>query len=440
VSPRSFEEPQQPSSAKRAVGMLKSLLRPWRGATLWNSLAYDALGVPLGILIGVPVILLVGLGIGLAVTFVVAIPIVWVTFFVTSGLGSIERSRAAALLGVNLASPHTAPPSGSSWWVRLTRRLTSASRWREIAFLGLALPVLGALGGTLLALWALALTLVALPFFVSFLPGHSADYGVLRIHSGLSSVGALVVGVIGIAVVAPQFTMALANLERRTTRWLLGPRHRSALERKVDELEIRRGAAVDSAETERRRIERDLHDGAQQRLVALAMDLGRARERFDTDPEGARQLVDDAHEEAKAALKELRGLARGIHPAILTDRGLDAALSVVLARCPVPVTLSVELPVRPNAALESAAYFVVAEALTNVAKHAQASRAEVSVALKNERLVIEIRDNGVGGAQASEGSGLSGLSDRVTALGGWMNLVSPQHGPTTLIVELPCES
>jgi signal transduction histidine kinase len=417
-----------------------SLIRPWRGTTLWNCLAYDALGVPLGFIIGVPVIVLVGLSLGLAITFVIAIPIVWLTFFVTSALGSMERSRAAALLGINLASPHATPVPGNSWWSRLTKRLTTASRWREIAYLGFALPVLGALGGVLLALWALVLTLVALPFFAWSLPGHSADFGFMRIHSGLPSIAALVVGVIGLIVVAPQFTMALAGLERQTARWLLGPRDRSALERKVDELEISRGAAVDSAETERRRIERDLHDGAQQRLVALAMDLGRARERFDTDPEGARQLVDDAHEEAKAALKELRGLARGIHPAILTDRGLDAALSVVLARCPVPVTLSVELPQRPDAALESAAYFVVAEALTNVAKHSKASRAEVSVALKNRRLVIEVRDNGVGDAVASEGSGLSGLADRVSALGGWMNIVSPHLGPTTLIVELPCES
>jgi signal transduction histidine kinase len=416
------------------------LIQPWRGATIWNALAYDALGVPLSFLIGVPVLLLVGLSIGLAATFVVAIPFVWLTFYVTAALGSLERSRAAALLGLNLARPHAKIAPGSSWWIRFTKRLTSASRWREIVFLGFALPVLGALGFALLALWAIVLTLVALPFFATFLPGHSANFGFMRIHSGLPSFVALLVGAFGILVVAPQLTLALAGLERRTATWLLGPRYRSDLERKVDELEVSRGAAVDSAEAQRRRIERDLHDGAQQRLVALAMDLGRARERFDTDPAGARQLVDDAHEEAKAALKELRGLARGIHPAILTDRGLDAALSVVLARCPVPVTLDVDLPRRPDAALESAAYFVVAEALTNVAKHAKASRAEVSVALKNQRLVIEVRDNGVGGAVASEGSGLSGLKDRVSALGGWMNIVSPLKGPTTLIVELPCGS
>jgi signal transduction histidine kinase len=416
------------------------LARPWRGSALWNALAYNALSVPLCFLISVPIIVLVGLSIGLAVTFVVAIPFVWLTFLVTAMLGSMERSRAAALLNVNLASPHAAPVPGYSWWMRLIKRFTSASRWREIAFLGLALPVFGALGALLLALWALLLILVALPFFVSSLPAHSADFGILRIHSHFPSVVGLVVGVAGLIYVAPQCSIALAALERQTSRWLLGPRSRSALAQKVDELEVSRGAAVDSAEAERRRIERDLHDGAQQRLVTLAMDLGRARERFDTDPAGARQLVDDAHEEAKAALKELRGLARGIHPAILTDRGLDAALSVVLARCPVTVSLSVDLPKRPNAALESAAYFVVAEALTNVAKHAKASRAEVSVVLKNRRLVIEVHDNGVGGAVALDGSGLDGLSDRVSALGGSMKLLSPINGPTILTVELPCES
>lgn len=420
--------------------MIDFLARPWRGSALWNALAYNGLNVPLCFFISVPIVVLVGLSIGLAVTFVVAIPIVWLTFLVTAMLGSMERSRAAALLNVNLVSPHATPAPGYSWWMRLIKQLTSASRWREIAFLGLALPVFGALGAILLTLWALLLILVALPFFVSFLPAHSADFGVLRIHSDFPSVVGFAVGAFGLILVAPQCSIALAALERQTTRWLLGPRRRSALAQRVDELEVSRGAAVDSAEAERRRIERDLHDGAQQRLVALAMDLGRARERFDTDPDGARKLVDDAHEEAKAALKELRGLARGIHPAILTHRGLDAALSVVLARCPVPVSLSVDLPKRPSSALESAAYFVVAEALTNVAKHAKASRAEVSVVLKNRRLVIEVHDNGVGGAHSSEGSGLDGLSDRVSALGGWMKLLSPINGPTILTVELPCES
>ncbi len=415
------------------------LLRPWRGTATWRSLARQALDVPFAIAMSIIVITLVALSVGLAITFVIAVPLVWCTFMVTAGLGSIERSRAAALLDLNLASPH-APFAPGNWWKRLVQRLTSASRWREIIYFALALPVLGVLAAGVLALWSGSLLLVVLPTFVAHLPGHSADVGLFRIHAGAGAVGALAAGILGLAVVAPQCTTALAGLDRLTVRGLLGPRGRSDLVRRVDELEISRGAAVDSAEAERRRIERDLHDGAQQRLVALAMDLSRARERFDSDPERARQLVDDAHEEAKAALAELRGLARGIHPAVLTDRGLDAALSAIVARCPIPVALSVTVPTRPPAAVESAAYFVVAEALTNVAKHAKATRAQVHITLVNNRLVVEVSDNGVGGAAGTPGSGLAGLSDRVRALDGWMRVLSPTGGPTSVMVELPCGS
>jgi signal transduction histidine kinase len=208
----------------------------------------------------------------------------------------------------------------------------------------------------------------------------------------------------------------------------------------VNRLETSRAAAVDSAEAERRRIERDLHDGAQQRLVALAMDLGTARERLDDDPEGGRQLVTEAHEEAKAALREIRDLVRGIHPAILSDRGLDAALSAVVARSPVPVTLQVTVAERPPPVVESAAYFVVTEALTNVARHSRATTAAVTIERAGDRLVVEVRDDGVGGAAVDGGSGLRGLQDRVTALGGTLLILSPDGGPTSLIAELPCGS
>ena len=352
-------------------------------------------------------------------------------------LGRMERSRAAALLDVNLGSPHAAFAPGN-WWSRLRQMVTSASRWREIAYLAVGLPIMGLLGAAALAIWALSLALVAVPFYVFRLPGRAVHLLGLPFHPGAESLLALLLGLVGLAVVAPQVTTGLVYVDRFVVRWLLGPRRTAELEHRVSELEVSRGAAVDRAEADRQRIERDLHDGVQQRLVALAMDLGRARERFDTDPERARRLVDEAHEEAKAALVELRDLARGIHPAVLTDRGLDAALSAVVSRCPVPVSLTVNVPTRPPAPVESAAYFVVAEALTNVAKHSEATRAHVSIALRNSRLFIEIRDNGVGGADAAGGSGLSGLADRVAALGGWMRVLSPPKGPTSVVVELPC--
>jgi signal transduction histidine kinase len=419
--------------------MINFLLRPWRGTALWRELARAALNVVLGIAFGVGVSLLVGLSIGFAVTFVIAIPAVWITFQVSAQLGRMERSRAAALLGVNLPSPHV-PIAPGNWWSKLRQLVTSASRWREIAYLALALPVLGAFGLAVLALWSASLVLIALIAFVGHLPGGSADLGLFRLHPGAGALAAMLVGLLGLVFVAPQATTALAAVDRVVVRWLLGPHRHREMARRVSELEISRGAAVHGAEVDRQRIERDLHDGARQRLVALAMDLGRARERFDSDPQRARQLVDDAHEEAKAALVELRDLARGIHPAVLTDRGLDAALSAVVTRCPIPVSLSVDLPNRPSAPVESAAYFVVAEALTNVAKHAMANRAHVSIAVQNRRLIIEVRDDGVGGADASRGSGLSGLADRVAALGGWMRVLSPPRGPTSVMVDLPCGS
>jgi len=245
---------------------------------------------------------------------------------------------------------------------------------------------------------------------------------------------------VGLVFGAPWLTKLLAWLNLAIARLLLAPRRKDALGAQVTKLETSRAAAVDSAEAERRRIERDLHDGAQQRLVALAMGLGNARERLDQDPEAGRQLVADAHEEAKAALREIRDLVRGIHPVILEDRGLDAALSAVVARSPVPVALQVDVAERPPPAVESTAYFVVSEALANVARHAGATRASVAIVRGGDRLVVEVRDDGRGGATVGAGTGLVGLRDRVTALGGSLHVVSPAGGPTTLLAELPCGS
>ena len=197
---------------------------------------------------------------------------------------------------------------------------------------------------------------------------------------------------------------------------------------------------VDAAEAERRRIERDLHDGAQQRLVALAMELGRAKSKLADDVDAARELVEQAHAEAKAALKELRDLVRGVHPPVLTDRGLDAALSGLAARCTVPVDVQVDvLPVRPKPAVEAVAYFVVSEALTNVAKHSRATRATVVVEEHGHpgTLHIVISDDGIGGADP-HGAGLNGLADRVSGVDGRLTVESPRGGPTLISAVLPC--
>jgi len=223
-------------------------------------------------------------------------------------------------------------------------------------------------------------------------------------------------------------------------RSLLGPSERERLEHRVGELARTRAAAVDAQASELRRIERDLHDGAQARMVAVTMDLGRAREKLDSDPEAARELVEAAHAEARTAIADLRRLVAGIAPAVLTDRGLDAALSALVASCRVPVSLDVRLGERLPIAVEVAAYFVVSEALVNIQKHADAQHARVHLRLQDGSLIAEVADDGLGGADLGAGSGLSGLRDRVAALDGILVVTSPEGGPTIVRAEIPCAS
>ena len=208
-------------------------------------------------------------------------------------------------------------------------------------------------------------------------------------------------------------------------------------EHRIRELEETRAGAVDVQETELRRIERDLHDGAQARLVALGMSIGMAEEKLRTDPEAARALLAEARTDAKQALEELRDLARGIHPPILTDRGLEAAVAALVGRGPVPTTLSADVPRRPPAAVETAAYFVVAEALANAIKYADARHIDVKLQLTNGTLVAEVEDDGKGGADP-RGHGLTGLEQRVRALDGTLRVESPAGGPTMVRAVLPC--
>jgi signal transduction histidine kinase len=236
---------------------------------------------------------------------------------------------------------------------------------------------------------------------------------------------------------APWLTRAVAALDARAARSLLGPSRTEVLEHRVEHLAQTRAGVVDAADAERRRLERDLHDGTQQRLVALAMNLGMARAEAST-AEHAQQAIAEAHEDAKAALTELRNLIRGLHPAVLEDRGLDAALSGLAARMPVPVRLTVDLPRRPQPVVEAVAYFVVSEALANVAKHAQASQVQVFVQRAGDRLHIIVSDDGVGGADPSLGTGLAGLAKRASSVDGTFEIASPSGGPTLLTVDLPC--
>lgn len=418
-------------------------LGPWaRPVELLAAAAYNVTGMFVGIVTFTVIVTLLALSVGLLPAMLLGIPGAWLTFLVSRGFGRFERGRHNALTDVIITDP-VPPLQRDGWFARLRERLSSGPRWRELSHHLLLLP-LGTLGFVFtVAAWSGSLLALGSPAYVDHMPGGTAKYWFFDLGSGPGAWLMGLVGLVGVVVVAPWVTVGWAKLSAVLARALLGSGSSAAHAAQVRRLEQRRSAAVDSAESERRRIERDLHDGAQQRLVALAASLGSARDRFDQpgfDPETGRQLVAEAHEEAKAALKEIRDLVRGIHPVILEDRGLDAALSAVVARSPIPVALDVTIPRRPPPAIESAAYFIVNEALTNVARHADATRATVTIVGTGERLVIEVRDDGIGGAAPEHGSGLRGLQDRVTALGGGMYVISPIGGPTSIMIELPCGS
>jgi signal transduction histidine kinase len=251
-------------------------------------------------------------------------------------------------------------------------------------------------------------------------------------------------------VVVTWAAQGVARVDELAARGLLGTGRTEELALRVESLARSRADVVAATDAERRRIERDLHDGAQQRLVYLAMNLGMARANLGDTPEPARQAIEQAHDEATQALAELREFVRGLHPAVLDDRGLDAALSGIVARAPLPVRLRVDVAARCSPSIEAIAYFVVSEALTNVAKHAHANHAEVTVERSGDRLHIVVTDDGQGGAAALEtggggsgdgnGSGLRGLAQRAAAVDGTLTIHSPPGGPTTITVELPCES
>ncbi|MET9463926.1 histidine kinase [Streptomyces sp. NPDC006544] len=345
-------------------------------------------------------------------------------------LTALQRNRCWSLLGVDIPPVVRTHPWRS---VRgLTERLRSEATWRQYGYHFLVSP-LAALGGGLLVLtWAAGAVCAtvyawswALPETVG--PGWSRQYDVLTTLGGL------------LLLAAPWFALLLARLDAGAALALLGPNRARELERRVEDLAESRAGVLDAADLERRRIERDLHDGAQQRLVALAMNLGIARATLPGLAPEAKAVIDEAHREAKEAIEELNSLVRGLHPAVLEDRGLDAALSGIAARAPLPVELTVDLAVRPGPTVEAVAYFVVSEALANVAKHARAKRCRVHVArTAADVLRLTVTDDGVGGADPAGGTGLTGLRKRVGSVDGTIMIDSPLGGPTTVTVELPC--
>jgi signal transduction histidine kinase len=380
-------------------------------------------------------------GARLALLTIISLAIV---FFAAPLLTRLHRNRLRVTAGVEIP-PQPARPSR----LRLNGivgYVSSKATWRQLRYHLLAGPLLAAAAVVAVGTW-LASVLYALVYVYGWaLPpdtvlnrGLYADPSATHLPRILGlpvDVWLTAAGVAGLFA-APWLTSGVQALDVRMARALLGPSRAEELQHRVEHLTETRAGAVDAADAERRRLERDLHDGTQQRLVSLAINLGMARAQAATTDE-ARQAIADAHEEAKAALAELRDLIRGLHPAVLEDRGLDAALSGVAARMPIPVRLTVDLPRRPAPVIEAVAYFVVSEGLANIAKHAQASQAEVVVSRAGDRLHVIVSDDGVGGANAARGTGLAGLAKRAASVDGTFEIASPPGGPTLLTVDLPC--
>jgi len=383
----------------------RTLFRPWRQSATRKALAHVSLDLPVGAVMFAVVLPLTILSVALLALLPGALLASWALFLVAHGLARVERTRFAALLDTDLVDglPTLA---GTTAWQRYKERLGSWVRWKEVIYVLVRYPLGAATAWVAVGAWSGSVALMGAPLVVANLPGGTFRLGPVDVTSGYEPWLLAGIGVVGVALVAPWLTLAVAEFDRMVGRGLLGRRERREFEERVSDLETSRTAAVDSAEAERRRIERDLHDGAQQRLIAVAMSLGIARQRLDDDPDQARELVGTAHDEVKSALKELRDLVRGIHPVILEDRGLDAALSAVVARCAVPVDLRVDVAPRPVPTVESAAYFIVSEALVNVVRHSGARTATVEIVRQGDRLTIAVGDDGRGGADPDGGTGL----------------------------------
>jgi signal transduction histidine kinase len=384
--------------------------------------SYSLLGLPISILWVIVFSPLLGVSLGLLVLGV-GFMLFSIALRLAGAAAGVERWLLAEAFRIDVKrQPRN--PTGTGFSSLVLDPLRDGTYWRELLFVYIRAIFGPAAAVIVITCWVFPITAIS-----SIIWGWWVIDGwtVLLVMLGFLSI-----------FVGPVLIAALTEVQIATAQLLLGPGQKILLER-AETAQRTRDLSAEAAETERRRIERDLHDGAQARLATVAMDLGRAKRRLEKsggDPE-IESIIDAAHQDAKAAIVELRDLARGIHPAVLTDRGLDAALSDVVARCAVPVHLDVRLLRRPAAHIESAAYFAVSELVANISKHANAKNAWVTVRSTKTTLLIDVSDDGVGGVDPTIGSGVDGIHDRITSIDGTVAINSPLGGGTTVMLEVP---
>ncbi|WP_019630342.1 sensor histidine kinase [Actinomadura atramentaria] len=388
-----------------------------------------AAGIPLAVASVVSLGLVAAVGVGLALAPFALLAV--------RAFADLQRAWAAEWSGVEIQRPYRPEPERRTlprrvWWI-----LSDPATWRDLVWTAANIPVGFALGLVPAALVVYGLEGVVVAPWVGQVSGFGwgpfwplRDYGAVGV---LGSVGLGAAAVWAGLRLGPPFLRAHAVFSRS----LLAPT-RTALAERVRHLTATRSEAVDASAAELRRIERDLHDGAQARLVALSMNIGLAEEMMKRDPETAARLLAEAREASGTALTELRGLVRGIHPPVLAERGLDGAVRALALSLPLPVDVAIELPGRADAPVESAAYFAVAELLANIVKHSAARRAWVEIDHDGRRLRMIVGDDGTGGARVAPGGGLAGVERRLAAFDGTMAVTSPPGGPTIVSLELPC--
>lgn len=378
---------------------------------------------------------LFGAGLGLLFAFGIGIFLLIGLVYALFGLGWFEVARVGSLYRVPVAPlrRRTSDRPGFSGWARsLGRQVIDGRMWRALANFALAC-IAGVI--VLRLFWTLVWSGI-----ISFAPlaGDGEVDG--PFGSLVDAAWAPVIGALGVVLSAAGI-VGLALLHRTLSLAIVAQSREAELTERVRTTTAQREGAVRAADLERTRIERDLHDGVQPRLVSVGMTLGLAHQKIDDDPAAAKDLIAEAHTSTKAAITELRQLARGIHASVLDDRGLDAALSALASRSHIPVNLDVRMDGRCSREAEAAVYFAIAESLTNAAKHSRASEARVTVRLREGgTLWARVEDNGMGGAQVQPGGGLDGIANRILAAGGTFRLDSPAGGPTSLEVNVPCAS